>query len=207
MTTFDFTERIALFFTRFLEINKEDYIKKVKNLLDKTPEELGEIVNKEDDEVYVDQQFFKGFRIKVKIEFDRQECSGEDCEYDEGEHPLEPKSANLYCRMFHGSDVYLGRCDINLTTVEKDWFYGLVKEYTLCSCEHEFTHKDGWCKKCFPYVCEQEEECCVCKENEGVWVELKCKHIIHKVCWEKTVGLNCPLCRHTHSHKYQVDRI
>ena len=207
MTTIDFTERIALFYSRYLEINKSSYIEKVKSLLVKTPEELKEMDDEnEDDEFFVDRQHFKGFFLKVKIEFSREECSGEDCEYAEGEHPIVPESLNLYCRMHYGN-VFLGRRDINLTTKEKDWVYSFVKKYTLCHCEKDFAEKDGWCKRCYAYVCEQEEECCVCKENLGVWVELNCKHIMHEYCWNKTIGLNCPLCRHTHSYKTQPNKI
>lgn len=207
MTTFDFTERIALLFTRYVEINKSTYIEKVKNLLVKTPEELEDIAGKEDDEIHLGAESFKGFVLKVKIEWEREECTGEDCEHYEGEHPLLPESANLFAKMWY-NNIFLGKRNINLTTVEKDWFYGLVKTYTLCVCENNLVEKDGWCKRCYPYVLKQAEECCVCKENEGVWVELKCKHIIHYYCWQKTVGLKCPLCRYTHEFKFhQIERI
>lgn len=206
MTTIDFTERIAQFFTRYMEINKSDYVEKVKNFLDKTPDELEDIVNRDDDELHLDLQGFKGFSLKVKVEWEREECTGEECEYDECEHPLVPLSANLFGKMWYG-EIYLGKRNINLTTVEKDWFYSLVKTYTLCVCEENLVEKDGWCKRCYPYVLKHAEECCVCRESEGVWVELKCKHIIHYYCWKKTVGLKCPLCRHTHDHKHQFERM
>jgi hypothetical protein len=207
MAIFDFTDRIALFYSRYLEINKPSYIEKIKNLMDKPPEELQKMLEEDDDiEITVDRKKFTGFSLRVGIEFGREECSGDNCEYNEGEHPIIPETLNLHCKMYY-STVFLGRHDIVEEEEDKDWVYSLIKKYTLCSCEKFFVEKDGWCKECYPYVCKQEEECCVCKENLGVWVELKCKHILHKNCWNKIVGLNCPLCRYTHTYKSQPDTI
>ena len=81
----------------------------------------------------------------------------------------------------------------------------LIGEYpddlTLCSCKKKEA-KQGWCEECYPLVCTQEKNCCLCNENIGVWVKLtKCKHILHKVCWMNTIDLKCPSCQVVQEHK------
>jgi len=210
---YEFTKRHALFFSRFLEIEKPDYIETVRNYLGMTPAELELRVEDEDGEIHLcSGRHFNNFKIQVFIEFDREDCEdGDDCDCDSRKHPIIPETMNLYCQLnIHlgpGEMVCIGRHDVNLVSDDKTWMESLVKKYSVCQCNRHLSCKDGYCKGCYPYVCEQEDDCCVCKENEGLWAELRCKHKIHELCWKKTIGLKCPLCRHEMNHKHQYDRI
>jgi hypothetical protein len=51
------------------------------------------------------------------------------------------------------------------------------------------------CDFCYLYDYTHTENCCVCYENKGRWVQLSCDHIIHKHCWNKIKNRKCPLCR------------
>ena len=210
MTTIDFTERIALFFSRFVALESPQLLERVEKLKAKTPQELQDIYDDSDnDELFHFQRYFKGFRILFLVELDREECKDEDCPADEGEHDIIPSSLKLYYKLFYGQEILLHtRRYVKEGKDDKEWIYSLVKQYTLCKgCEECLTQKDGWCRDCYAYVCTQEDDCCVCKENEGVWVELSCKHILHKACWKKTVGLNCPLCREEQRSKYACETL
>lgn len=212
MTTIDFTERIALFFSRFVALESPRLLEKVEKLKAKTPQELQEISdNYDNDELLIYQRYFKGFRILFTVEFDREECKDdENCPLNEGEHAIIPSSLKLCYNLFYGQDVSLHTqyYYVEEGKDDKERIYSLVKQYTLCKgCEESLAHKDEWCNDCYVYVCTQEADCCVCKENEGVWVELSCKHILHKACWKKTVGLNCPLCRETQRSKYACETL
>jgi hypothetical protein len=202
--TFEFTPRIALFFTRYLEIEKMNLIKKTAELILSSSEEI----DKHYDECYglvtIGQIYFKGWGVRFVLDYERD---------DDGDGNIIPKSLNLYCDMVRSvgsyrSDVIsIGRHDLSLLTDEKPWLDSLVKTYITCACEKKIVKKDGYCSDCYPYVCSQADDCCICKENEGVWVELKCKHILHEHCWRKTVGKKCPLCRKEQEHKFSYDKI
>jgi hypothetical protein len=212
MTTIDFTERIALFFSRFVALESPRFLERVEKLKAKTPKELQDIIDDNDDgELFDYQRSFKGFRILFLVELDREECEDEDCPADEGEHDIIPSSLKLYYNLSYGQDVSLGentRHYVKEGKDDKDYIYSLVKQYTLCKgCEKCLAQKDGWCNGCYVYVCTQKDDCCVCQENEGVWVELSCKHILHEGCWKKTVGSNCPLCREKQQGKYVYEKI
>ena len=64
-------------------------------------------------------------------------------------------------------------------------------------------YKDGFCKYCYPYVSEQDDVCCCCLENKGVWIKIDCGHLIHRECFSKIKDevkdekhqTKCPLCR------------
>ena len=77
----------------------------------------------------------------------------------------------------------------------------------------EFSDK---CESCYIYwYMLEDDKCCICHENEGVFIELnRCKHVMHRTCWRKLVKENkeknmamnkCPLCRKTYdSYEYSV---
>jgi hypothetical protein len=213
MTTIEFTPRLALYFSRFLELEKDDYIKRVRRLMTLSPEELEREVDKEDGEMTFTKRYFKEWGIKIGVDFDREDEDEDENEVEEyNPPPIKPDSLDLYFELFKRSDreneIEIGRNNFNLTTDDKTWIYSLVKIYHLCPCGRWLAKKDGWCSGCYPYVCSQEEECCVCRENEGVWYELECKHTIHEYCWMRVHGLKCPLCRHEHKHRFSgTDRI
>ena len=203
MTTIEFTPRLALFFSRFLELEKDDYIKRVRRLMTLSPGELEREDDEEDGEITLTKKYFKQWGIKIGVDFDREEEEDED-----ERRPIKPDSLELYCHLFKCVDhqteleIEIGRNPVNLTTDDTTWIYSLVKTYHMCVCGEWLAKKDGWCSKCYPYVCSQEEECCVCRENEGVWYQLECKHTLHEYCWKKTHGNKCPLCRHEHKYKF-----
>jgi hypothetical protein len=80
-------------------------------------------------------------------------------------------------------------------------------EYNICQCR-EVSTKGVWCDECYIYRYTRSEDeggmCCVCHENEGVWVRLDCKHEIHRHCCKLIQEVRqpsgyykkCPLCRH-----------
>jgi hypothetical protein len=220
MTTIEFTPRLALYFSRFLELEKDDYIKRVRRLMTLSPEELEREVDKDSsDEMTFTTRYFKGWGITIGVDYEREDGSEEDeLPEDYKPPPIKPDSLTLNCQLFKRSDceneIEIGRHTFftsfwsDQTIDDKTWIYSLVKIYHLCPCGQWLAKKDGWCSHCYPYVCSQEEECCVCRENEGVWYELECKHTIHEYCWKRVHGLKCPLCRHEHKHKfYGTDRI
>jgi len=218
MTTIDFTERIALFFSRVVALESPQLLGRVEKLKAKTPQELQEIYDDRDDcELLSFQRSFKGFRILFVVEFGREECvDDEDCPHYEGGHPIIPSSLKPYYNLSYGGEESFDGVSFDGDTRhyvkegkdDKDYIYSLVKQYTLCKgCEAGLAQKDGWCRNCYAYVCTQKDDCCICKENEGVWVELSCKHILHKACWKKTVGLNCPLCREEQRGKYAYETL
>jgi hypothetical protein len=80
-----------------------------------------------------------------------------------------------------------------------DWLAKIETNFKLCSCGYR-VKRDNWCADCFIHRYERTEEeggdCCICLQNEGVWVKiLPCNHILHLHCRLKIPGWNCPLCR------------
>ena len=66
----------------------------------------------------------------------------------------------------------------------------------------KFVFNDNLCKDDYMFDCKNEDDdCCICKENDGKWVKLGCGHILHSACFwsmvvkRKTLRDNCPLCR------------
>jgi hypothetical protein len=69
-------------------------------------------------------------------------------------------------------------------------------EYDFCSnCEREMIFEDNLCDKCYITNYIHNDNCAICLENEGVWVELDCEHIFHSKCINKLKNKTCPLCR------------
>jgi hypothetical protein len=85
-----------------------------------------------------------------------------------------------------------------------EWVDNLPSMFQMCRCAKMIARRDGWCVECYIYRYTRTEEeggdCCVCMENEGKWVKLSCKHIIHKHCYDgihccQPKSTLCPLCR------------
>ena len=181
---FKFTDRHATVFSRYLEINKADFLAQTDKFSKKTSDEFSDELD-DDGNVILSSLRFQNARIKVEVEYDRQEY---------GDENIIPSSAKCQISVKY-YDVSLGSYYIKLDTDDKNWIFHLVKDYTMCKCKEALAVKDGWCKSCYLYVCTQEENCCICMENEGVWCQLECKHKLHKSCWKQTIGDRCPLCR------------
>lgn len=70
------------------------------------------------------------------------------------------------------------------------------KTFLLCKCEQDVAVKDKWCKTCYIHRHVRGEDCPICMEDEGVWIELTCKHQFHLSCYTKFRKFRkCPLCR------------
>jgi hypothetical protein len=79
------------------------------------------------------------------------------------------------------------------------------KTWTPCKwCDIKALDNEDLCEYCYIHQYERTEEeggdCCICHENNGVWVKLTtCNHILHLHCCNKMDLSNgkprCPLCR------------
>jgi hypothetical protein len=71
--------------------------------------------------------------------------------------------------------------------------------FTFCKCEKELATKESWCESCFIHRFTRDDNCSICLENEGRWVQLDhCKHFYHLECFNKfKSSRKCPLCRDT----------
>jgi regulator of replication initiation timing len=79
------------------------------------------------------------------------------------------------------------------------------KDFVLCKCgyDEDFVFRDGFCKNCWIYAENRDEDCAICLENEKErWVKMKgCGHSFHYRCCKKiknelgTPHKKCPLCR------------
>lgn len=85
--------------------------------------------------------------------------------------------------------------------------------YTLCRCGDQAGYEGdvkvlgGKCVHCFIYghTRTDHDVCPICLENEGIWVQLSCGHILHPYCFWKIPGTvptclreasgPCPMCR------------
>ena len=87
-----------------------------------------------------------------------------------------------------------------------EWVDQLPSTYQICPCTKHVacTDGEGWCDQCYVhrYIRTEDEggDCCVCMENEGVWIKLSCDHILHGHCYESIPEISwlkrdCPLCR------------
>jgi hypothetical protein len=177
---FILTERMALFLKRCIEINIDVFEKEIEQL-----KEMDEI-NLEEDEI--GPFFFTNYsdtllNIEMKINF----------------HFMK----NPHTLIF----INYGKCILSHFKYDDDYkttIDTLVKKFIVCKCGKSLPKKDDWCQECFPYVVTQENNCCVCLENEGVWIKLaECNHILHSYCWYKTLKryeAKCPLCRTINSN-------
>jgi len=187
----EFTPRIATYFKRFLEIKHKKIWETIDMLASMEGEDLFDRMR--DGYLPVEINAFKGFVLRIRFDSELEE--------DYERRFIDPKSLQIQCHMVRlttGDKVItIGDCDgyeSNLEAME-EWINSLVKTYCVCKCQQNLEVKDGWCESCYPAVMTQDEDCCCCLENEGVWIELKCKHKLHKYCWRKVQGVKCPLCR------------
>jgi len=194
MTSFDFTPRIATFFTRFLDINKKKFIEKTQQYIQMSDEDLRDEIGKHDGDIRLGFREFGNVTCTVDLMF----------EEDDDENIIRNSIdilVVLRLKTLSSHRTWLGSHKMSLLTNEKEWIDNLVKIYTVCVCGESLAEKDGWCFQCYPSVIKQGENCCVCLEDEGVWIEIPCGHKIHEYCWLRIKETKCPLCRHDVSHK------
>lgn len=181
--SFEFTPRIATVFKRKLEVEMKEIVEVFLNAPTLSIDEINKSID-DDGDWNLETIHFKGFRMDVEIDFSR----------DDDDYEIQLDSLKLAVRIYYKKTcfgcIHL-KDDCNIFDEEID---KLVKEYKICPCG-QLEKKDGWCRFCFPYVSTQEDICSICRENEGVWIELKCKHLVHKYCWTQIENHKCPLCR------------
>lgn len=123
-------------------------------------------------------------------------CDCEKCREYTAYLAYHPKEAGRHI------NIQLAEYQFTVYSDKKDlleWLDKLPSTFNLCSCGENLVKRDNWCSTCYIFRYERTEEeggaCCVCLENEGRWVKLSCKHIIHKNCYRHLVKDECPLCR------------
>lgn len=188
---FELTPRIATFFSRYIEVQKTNILERFEKLKTEDASELEEELN-DDGLIIIDFQSFKKFELEMEVDFDRN-----------SEDMIKPWSLKLMMHFRYkvpNKDLgYVNIANIHMKVDMEEFITKInesVKTYKICPCEDNIEYKDGWCITCYPYVLTQEDRCSVCLENDGVWIELKCKHTVHKRCWNNIENNKCPLCRH-----------
>jgi hypothetical protein len=148
----------------------------------------------------------KGIRITFEIQFQYENNSDAEDETDEC-LPNMDTCTPLISVGYVDYTVASDKMDITIAKyngfTEYDWVDSLIKPYIMCSCGRSIAQIKGFCNVCYVMTTEQEDVCCCCHENEGVWVELVCTHLIHQNCWRKIESKHtkeeclqkCPLCR------------
>lgn len=192
---FTLTERMALFLKRYVEINIDTFDEEIKEfkemnesdfflLFNDWGEDVGKMVSANHSDTHLN--------IEMKLNFWEKNVLSKN---------------NTHIMII----IRYGRCILSNFKYSDDYketIDKLVKKFILCKCQSNLPKKDDWCEDCFPYVVTQENNCCICLENEGVWIKLlECNHILHSYCWYKTVKQNeakCPLCRTINSDWVQI---
>ena len=179
----ELTSRVITFLKRKIEVCKDEVLRRYAEYLLMDPVDFHK---KQDDDgnISLARGHLHNFKIEISVE----------AEYDFDDSVV-PRLSKLYTEICYEKtrliESYGTDLDIPLEP----------KIYTFCPCG-DVVYKDKWCKPCYPYVTEQKDICSICHENEGVWIELECKHAIHQCCWKKTPGLKCPLCRTVQESKW-----
>lgn len=198
---FTFTERHAIIMSRFVEVHIDKWLERVEVYKKMDQDELKDKYESLEDmyitlgcmriNTHIDKNDY--FILKALIAFNTDE-ELESVQVD-------GLMINLVHRTFNGDSCVniheheLLQNYINTLEEAKQKLNATVKTYQYCKCNDSLPIKDGWCGWCFPFITEQDDNCSVCLENSGVWVELKCKHKIHEYCFKKIENKKCPLCR------------
>lgn len=211
---FTFTERHATIASRFVEVQIDKWLEKVEAYKKMDQDELKEKYEDLEDgyinmeSIHIDTHIKRNcFVLKALIAF--------NTDYDDDEEELVSVEVDglmikLMHRTYHGDsyvNYYKHELQVNyINTLEeaKQKLNTAVKTYQYCKCNMYSPVKDGWCEWCYPYVIEQDDNCSVCLENSGIWVELKCKHKIHEHCFKKIENKKCPLCREVSDKTFKL---
>ena len=179
----ELTSRVITFLKRKIEVCKDEVLRRYAEYL--LMDDIALFNEKDDDgAIILAKGSLHNFRIEISVE----------CHYDFDDN-IVPRLSKLCTEIYYKTtrliESYGTDLDISLEP----------KIYDFCPCG-DVVYKDKWCKPCYPYIIEQKDICSICHENEGVWIELECKHAFHIYCWKKTPGLKCPLCRTVQESKY-----
>ena len=199
---FTFTERHATIMTRFMECGIDKWLERVEELKKLSQTDINSLYHSNDGiyslnviTIQCKTENQSWFRMKIYITFDSSDDEDDDDMTVDGlkmsfihESKFGPKFTDVYTS-------FIGEHHCNSLEEAKAKINSKVKTYFYCKCKDRLIVKDEWCEFCYPYVMDQEDNCSVCLENTGVWVELKCKHIIHEYCFQKIENKKCPLCR------------
>jgi hypothetical protein len=197
---FTFGVREARFVKRFMQLNEMDFKREIEKISKMTSEQYESVSEKNTFMCHT----FNNIRIKMWV----------DCLWDADENKWdtenpEPEIILDYVhRDLRGGVILFHRHKFNIDDTD-NWIDALMNVYQICKCGEEIALRDGFCRSCYYLASKQEDVCCCCHENEGVWIEFNdCKHTIHKycfmkitvVCKDKENGRKCPLCRTFVSH-------
>ena len=203
MTDFTFTQRDATFVKRFIQLYAEDFVKDIE-LKKQMDSDTFKTEMDEDTHDYT----FKATRgpndklysiiVSMEIGFRYSDINIIDMK------SLKPV---IKVTIFQKNNYNTELCERPFIMESNEWVDTLIKTYQFCSCSPiVLAVKDGYCSCCYPLVIEQEDVCCICHCNEGVWIKLLCGHTMHKGCFEKIDFYKnaeqdrkwvkkCPLCR------------
>ena len=217
MTTFDFTPRLATFVKRSIQAYTEDFKKDFEEKSKMTMQQFKKILeddNTEDEYTFKIKSIIKdGVGIKVFFQIEFESDDDEDT-FTPIMDSFKPMIAVCYTDLTQGNNIVLAKY---YGFTECDWVDSLIKPYIICLCNTSLAEINEYCKDCYTWAMKQDDVCCCCGENEGVWVQLKCKHLIHRHCWEKIEVVKskrqdvpkcrkCPLCR-GETAIYDYDRV
>jgi hypothetical protein len=193
----EFTHRHKEVFSRWLDMNKEEFKKDLKLSIEKAKSK-GYFNDTEYDESYT----FRGISLQVRTHLT----------FDDNDEPNFDEMYHLMDFSYWDNDIKK-RFNINpLLTLDFD-LTELVKTYEICICENDFTIKDGFCRYCYPLARDSGDKCAICMDNSvAKWIKTDCGHVFHYHCWNKIERVNkgqadeyrkCPLCRtHIKSSNY-----
>lgn len=194
MEIITFTARHVLYFTRLMKIHASKCLKQFENIKTMTSDRMKLLENDRNDyELRLLNHTFSDFCLNICVTYEYEDAEDED------NSEIDTSSLKIEVKMKHGKIVVKDTYGQNMDDLTKiiEWITSVQGEYKTCTeCDYGLGVEDGFCENCYPAVCSQTDNCCVCLENEGVWVELDtCNHKLHRKCWEKTVGTKCPMCR------------
>jgi len=191
MTDIPFTKRTALVFQRTVETHVDDWLTQLIQIQkDKDPEEVNHpmIVVTHD-----------GWDLSMMIDIDYDD--DDDFDWDTIRTMILVDGSNGKRESIYNWSP--------ITDYKPEHFDDLVKSYRICLDCDRYCWKDAnFCKKCYPFIIEHNEDCCCCLDKSlGVWYKLPCGHILHQRCYNKIekehhmrCERKCPLCRAVCEH-------
>lgn len=190
MEGFSLTERMATFLKRTVAINSENFKDEIEQFKHMNNTEFLSQLNADEEFGIIELgstviNYYSDTMLNIMMQINFWDKNG-----------VVDKN-NAYTMIF----IKYGKCVLDNFPYDENYderIDKLIKTFKLCRCGFCLVKKDDWCYDCFPYVISQENNCCVCLENEGVWIQLtNCRHKIHSYCWRNILqnDSKCPLCR------------
>jgi len=194
---FEFTERLANFFIRAIDIRFED-IREDSAEFDKERDKfIRKSTGDNHTKFHSHVDFDDNFGMKIYFQFKENENFDDD---DEDDIPYYDYSdINMLFKIYYKQILFF-EYSANCGEGWRPQIIDAVQKYISCKCQQALPKKDGWCVDCYPYVIKQDDICSVCLENEGVWIQYsKCGHKVHYYCHRNLVRqpgfTKCPMCR------------